>query len=105
PASISLLARIGNSGTMSASSGVPVAFYSVDSTGALTALIGVAHSLGALQPGQYEDVALTIVSPTTTSLQFLAIADDDGTGSLGSSHVINGIVTECNESNNVGPVA
>lgn len=85
-----LVARIGNSGAFFVGTGIPVSFY--DGDPALGgALLGTTTTTGPLQPGEYEDVELTIGGPIPTTIW--ASVDDAG-GLVGTQ-------SECNESNNI----
>ena len=87
---IVLTARIGNGGGILAGANAPVAFYDGDpASGGV--LLGTAHTSILLQPGQFEDVTLSLPSGTLASPIWVA-ADDDGTG--------HGLHTELNEDNN-----
>ncbi len=83
-----ITARIGNGGSSLAPAGVSVAFYDGE-PGNGGILAGVAQTTQQLDPGQFEDVTVTLQSPVG---DLWVVADDDGTG--------RGTVGECSEDNN-----
>ena len=87
-----ITARIGNGGANVVGAGVPVAFYDGDPSSGGT-LLGVVNTTVALQPGQFEDVTLSLPAGTTTAGTIWVSADDAG-GLVGSTN-------ECDESNNI----
>ncbi|MEE8526203.1 MAG: PKD domain-containing protein, partial [Thermoanaerobaculia bacterium] len=84
-------ARVGNGGAGPASVGLPVAFYEGDPSffGRLVATAAVSKRL---DPGDFEDVTVTLADPDLFGAEVWAVADDDGTGQ--------GLRTECDEFNN-----
>jgi hypothetical protein len=92
PQGVAILARIGNGGSNVAASPINVAFYNSDpASGGV--LLGVVQTTGDLDPGEFEDVALSLSPPPQGSLTVCAVADDNGAGS--------GAVNECDEQNNL----
>ena len=91
PDSVGIIARIGNGGSNVAAAPVDVAFYDGDPNSGGT-LLGVVQTTQDLNPGEFEDVTLTLTSPLTEPRNICAVADDDGTGA--------GSVSECDETNN-----
>ena len=78
-------ARVGNAGSFFVGAGVEVAFYDGDPTGA-GVLLGVVETTSILEPGQYEDVELTVFGPAIDDLWIVLDPSDE--------------VRECNENNN-----
>jgi uncharacterized repeat protein (TIGR01451 family) len=93
PTFVRIYGRIGDMGPAGVPAGVPVAFYDGDPAAGGT-LLGVSHTVAAMASSGFEDVSLDWPNPTSGSHTFYVVADDDG------AH--NGIVTECNESDNTG---
>jgi hypothetical protein len=92
PDAIGITVRIGNGGSNVAAAPVNVAFYNGDpGSGSGGSLLATAQTLTNLHPGQYEDVTITLPVPLD-ALTICVVADDDGAG--------NGLVSECNETNN-----
>ncbi|GJL65050.1 MAG: hypothetical protein NPIRA05_00210 [Nitrospirales bacterium] len=90
--SLSLTARIGNGGAESVDAGASVSYYDGDPRlGGV--LLGTVLTTTALEPGQFEDVALALSSSTSTSNTIWVVADDSG--------ALKGEITECNEVNNI----
>lgn len=88
PSSASLTARIANNG-LAAADPVKVAFYRRDGT---TVTLAGVRMTAVIAPGHYEDVTLTMSSPSAGTTAYLAVADDDGAG--------HGTLAECDESDN-----
>ena len=87
-----MTARTGNGGSNLVGAGVPVSFYDGDPRAGGT-LLGTRNTSIALNPGQYEDVVLTLPPTKTTTGTVWVVADDAG-----------GLVSrnnECNEQNNI----
>ena len=82
--------RIGNGGSVIVGAGIPVSFYDAD-PGSGGVLLGTTFTSTALEPGEYDDVSLTVGSPLPAMVY--AMADDVGDGT--------GIENECNETNNL----
>jgi RHS repeat-associated protein len=96
PAKAVLTARLGNSGLVAVPTNVPIAFYDGDPK-AGGALIGVANSTEALDPGMYQDLSVTWQSPTVTNHNIFVVGDDPGNGVY--------VYTEITYSNNLFSVA
>ncbi|MCP4171811.1 MAG: PKD domain-containing protein, partial [Fuerstiella sp.] len=92
PGSVKITARFGNGGALHIAPGTDMSFYDGDS-GAGGILLGTAATTRQLNPGEYEDLSLTLNSPQPEILTVYAAADDDGTG--------NGKVSETDEDNNI----
>ncbi len=92
PAALLASARIGNAGTAPVAPGVAVSFYDGDPR-AGGRLLGTAATSGALAPGSFEDVVLTLPAGTYGSNALWAVADDQGG--------LRGLHKECDESNNI----
>ena len=85
-----VMARIGNGGEVLVAPGIAVAFYDGDpSNGGV--LLDTVETTERLEPGQFEDVMITLAAASFTGLW--VVADDDGTGK--------GHVSECSENNNI----
>ena len=87
---ITITARLGNGGGVVAGSNVPVSFYNGDPRAGGN-LLGTSHTTLYLQPGEFEDVTISLPAGTV-ALPIWVVADDSGAGQ--------GILTESNESNN-----
>ncbi|HJT78200.1 MAG TPA: putative Ig domain-containing protein, partial [Gemmataceae bacterium] len=87
---LTVTARVGNAGIVFVAPGVDVTFYDGDPKAGGVRL-GTAKTTGRLEPGRFEDVALTVPSAFLTDVW--VAADDDGTG--------RGHVSECDENNNL----
>jgi RHS repeat-associated protein len=82
-------ARLGNGGSLLVAAGVNLAFYNGDPrTGGV--LLGTVASTRRLNPGEYEDLSLTVDGPVG---DLWVQADDDGNGV--------GHINECDETNNL----
>ncbi|MCP4127871.1 MAG: PKD domain-containing protein, partial [Gammaproteobacteria bacterium] len=79
PDSVKITARFGNGGTLHIAPGADMSFYDGD-PGAGGTLLGTAATTRQLNPGEYEDLSLTLNSPQPEILTVYAAADDDGTG-------------------------
>ncbi|SPD75284.1 exported hypothetical protein [uncultured Desulfobacterium sp.] len=79
PSQVSLSVRLGNSGGLPVTAGVPIAFYdgNPDENGAL---IGVVTSTLLLEPGDYEDIPFNWTGPSTGERYIFCRADDNGAG-------------------------
>ena len=82
--------RIGNGGCILVQPGISVAFYDGDPNTGGT-LLGAVETVTRLDPGCFEDVAITL--PINSAGDIWVVADDDGTGK--------GRVSECDEINNI----
>ncbi|SPD74472.1 exported hypothetical protein [uncultured Desulfobacterium sp.] len=91
PSQVSLSVRLGNSGGLPVTAGVPVAFYdgNPDENGVL---IGVVASTLLLNPGDYEDIPFNWTGPSTGERNIFCRADDNGAGT--------GALDETDEGNN-----
>ncbi|MFN0054206.1 MAG: putative Ig domain-containing protein [Planctomycetales bacterium] len=86
---VAVTVRIGNGGSQFVNAGVKIALYDGDpQVGGQ--LLGVAATTRRLSPGEYEDVAISLVAAGIHDLWI--VSDDDGTG--------HGRVGECDEVNN-----
>ncbi len=92
PDSVKITARFGNGGTLHIAPGADMSFYDGD-PGAGGTLLGTAATTRQLNPGEYEDLSLTLNSPQPEILTVYAAADDDGTGT--------GKMSETDEDNNI----
>jgi hypothetical protein len=90
---VSVQARVWNLGAILVAPGVPVAFYQ-DQVGGK--LLGVAHTQGAIQPGQSELVTFTITPALDAVTSVVVNANDDGTGQ--------GVVGECDATNDAAMI-
>jgi RHS repeat-associated protein len=89
---LTVTARVGNAGAMFVAAGVDVTFYDGDPRAGGVKL-GTVRTTRRLDPGQFEDVSLTV--PAVGLSEVWVAADDDGTG--------RGRVGECDEDNNLYP--
>lgn len=85
-----LTARIGNGGELFVAPAISVAFYSGDPEQGGT-LLGKTVTKSRLEPGQFEDVSISV--PQIALTDIWVVADDDGAGK--------GQVRESDETNNV----
>lgn len=88
--SLLLTARIGNGGGSTVPAGVPVSFYDRNPATGGT-LLATGSTSGALAPGRFEDVPVTV--PATTVARPLWVVADDAGGLAGT-------IDESDESNN-----
>lgn len=94
PSNLVLFAEVENAGSRGVRAGLPVAFYEETSGGRV--LLGVATVDRMLQPGESAEVSLEWSGPPRlNAAQVVAVADDDGTGTLDR-----GRHKECDESDN-----
>ncbi|MCP4350278.1 MAG: PKD domain-containing protein, partial [Desulfobacterales bacterium] len=91
PGSVKITARFGNGGAVLIGPGAYMSFYDGDPEAGGT-LLGTAATSGDMNPGEYEDISLTLNSPQPGILTVRAAADDDGTGT--------GRISETDEDNN-----
>ncbi|MCP4107562.1 MAG: PKD domain-containing protein, partial [Desulfobacteraceae bacterium] len=91
PDSVKITARFGNGGALHIAPGAAMSFYDGDPKAGGT-LLGTVVTTRQLNPGEYEDLSLTLDSPQVGILAVYAVADDDGTGTGG--------VSETDEENN-----
>jgi hypothetical protein len=73
PASVGIIARIGNGGSLHVGAGQGVNFYAGDPA-AGGALLGTRQTTRALYPGEFEDVTLTGVAPPASQV-FVTVGD------------------------------
>ena len=89
---VSVVARIGNGGAKGVNAGIPVSFYDGDpAEGGL--LLGTVNTTKTLNPGEFEDVELTLPKNTLIRDTLWVVADHSGDKS--------GLVEECDETNNL----
>jgi hypothetical protein len=86
-----LTARVGNAGSALVAPGLPASFYSGDPT-AGGSLLGTVGTSQTLQPGQFQDVSLTV--PLGAEALPLWVSADDQGGLIGTQ-------TESDETNNL----
>ncbi|MCP4112187.1 MAG: hypothetical protein GY749_42805, partial [Desulfobacteraceae bacterium] len=91
PDSVKITARFGNGGALHIAPGAAMSFYDGDPKAGGT-LLGTVVTTRQLNPGEYEDLSLTLDSPQVGILTVYAVADDDGTGTGG--------ISETDEENN-----
>ena len=90
-----LTVRIGNGGSVYVPAGVSISFYDGDPNYASSTLLGTTVTTKLLEPGDWEDVTIT-VSGSLTAPAIWMVADD-----LGDTTGINGEYDELNEDNNI----
>ena len=95
PGTVTLQARVSNIGSLGVPSGTIVAFYE-GTLDAIGRLLGTAVVTVDLLPGASTLVTLTTPLEGSPPFAFVAIVDDDGTGT--------GVVEECNEDNNAAAI-
>lgn len=83
--------RVGNGGLSSVTAGVHVAFYSAAPALGGT-LLGTRRTSQPLNPGEFEDVSLSLSVDLSAVEHLWVVVDDDGTGK--------GLLQECDETNN-----
>ena len=84
-------ARIGNGGALMVGSKVPVSFYDGDPN-LDGLLLGTTQTTRKLEPGHYEDVAITLAGGISSAHPIWVVADDAGN--------LIGLTNECDEENN-----
>ena len=92
PASVTLIARVGNAGMMTPAFPLHVAFYEGDPQNG-GVLLGATSTQETLSSGAYEDVSLTWDAPSYGLHEIYVVVDDDGSG--------NGSFRESDEENNI----
>ncbi|MCP4130463.1 MAG: PASTA domain-containing protein, partial [bacterium] len=92
PASVTVTARIGNSGARQNKDSISIAFYNGDPKNGGT-LLGTAQTAEFPEPGKHEDVSIQWENPSLGASTIYASVDDDGSG--------NGSIDESDENNNI----